>query len=264
MNGATVMDPAAAARLAAYPGITIGDLYSAGGSAAYEAGAGRDPLEIRELIALVARTEGSILDVAAGAGRLTLPLLTLRRPVTALDLSAAMLAILRVKLDRLPESARLRCTLVEADMTSFRLRERFGSIVLGATSVSLLPDAAARIRMFVGIRAHLAPRGRALVTTVDVEGVDHAPIQFVDGDTVYTVFEWIRPDIGCRTMTILVERDGEASAFTSTVAILPVDVLVEELAAAGLRVVETIEVNTGQAHYRDTIIVATADDEDAS
>lgn len=263
MTGATTLGPAAE-RLAGYPGLVVDDLYSPAGAAAYEAIAGRDPLEVRELVALAARTQGAILDVAAGAGRLTLPLLTLRRPVTALDLSAPMLAILRTKLDRLPEATRARCRLVEADMTTFELGERFGAVVLGTTSISLLPDAEARTRAFSRIREHLAPGGRVFVTTVDVAGADREPIRLRDGETDYTVFEWMRPDLGCRTMTVLVERDGAASAFTSTVAVLPVEVVVSEMTAAGLRVVETVEATTGEAHYSDTIVVATrAEDGDA-
>lgn len=149
-------------------------------------------------------------------------------------------------------------------MTSFRLAERFGAVVLGTTSVSLLPDSEARVRTFTNIREHLAAGGRLLVTTAGVTGEDHATIQIIDADTVYTVFEWIRHDIGCRTMTVLVERDGEASVFTSTVALLPVETLTRELTAVGLRVVETVEVRTGDARYNDTVIAATLDGRDES
>lgn len=241
---------------ARYPAMMVEDLYSAAGAMAYEAIAGRDGLEVRELIALVAATEGPILDVAAGAGRLTLPLLTLRRPVTALDLSASMLGILESKLRRLPPATRQRCTLVEADMTSFALDERFGAIVVGTTSISLLPDAAARRRALIRLREHLAPGGRLLITTVDVQGHAREPIRLSVGDTEYTVFEEVLPEKSSRTMTVLALTDGVARAFTSTVAIVPASSLANEIRAAGLRVVDTVDAITGESHYRDTIVVA--------
>lgn len=247
----------AEAALARHPDILVEDLYSPAGATAYEAIAGRDGMEVREIVALAATTHGPILDVAAGAGRLTLPLLTLRRPVTALDLSASMLGILDDKLRRLPAATRDRCVLVEADMTDFALAERFGAIVVGTTSISLLLDAEARRRALARMRQHLAPGGRLLITTVDVDGADHAPVRLQVGDTAYTVFEKVRPEAGSRTMTVLAQAGGTARAFTSTVAIVPAQTLVDEIRAAGFSIVDIVEAATGEAHYRDTLVVAT-------
>lgn len=242
--------------LAAYPHLVLEDLYSPAGSAAYEVIAGKDPLEVREIVALAAQTEGPILDLAAGAGRLTLPLLTLRRPVTALDLSAPMLDILAQKLARLPSSARTRCTIVHADMTSFRLDEEFGVVVLGTTSISLLPDSDARLAAFAAIRAHLAPGGRLLLTTVGVNGANHEPIRISDGGSAYTVFESIDHERARRTMTVI-ETDGDRTlGYTSSVAILPAATLAEELERSGFVIERTVTATTGAAHYSDTIIVA--------
>ena len=50
------------------------DLYSCAGAEFYDRLVGPDRSEIREMLALARQAEGPILDVAAGSGRLTVPL----------------------------------------------------------------------------------------------------------------------------------------------------------------------------------------------
>ncbi|MBN3585550.1 class I SAM-dependent methyltransferase, partial [Algoriphagus aestuarii] len=90
----------------------------------------------------------------------------LGREVTALDLSADMLALLRQQLDRAPAHLRERCTVVQADMADFRLPRRYAVIVLGTTSISLL-DRAGRAGLYRCVAEHLADGGRFFLTTLD-------------------------------------------------------------------------------------------------
>ena len=56
-----------------------------------------DLTELPEILAAARKTAGPILELAAGSGRITRPLLALGRPLTAVDSSAEMLAMLKEK-----------------------------------------------------------------------------------------------------------------------------------------------------------------------
>lgn len=129
------------------------DLYEGAGADFYERLVGGDPVEIREVLALARTTGDPILDLAAGSGRLTIPLVRSGRRVTALDSSSDMLSRLR---RALPDHPLLDG--VVADMRSFALGRVFPLIVLGATSITLL-DRAGRARLYAAVQGHLAPGG---------------------------------------------------------------------------------------------------------
>lgn len=134
------------------------DLYSAAGARFYDDLVGGDRSEVREFVALARRCDGRVLDLAAGGGRLTLPLLSIGKAVTALDLSAGMLDLLR---EAAPEDTDLE--VVHADMRDFRVARHFDLVVLGATSITLL-DLDGRRRLFDSVRRHLSARGRFVLS----------------------------------------------------------------------------------------------------
>ncbi|ALX65546.1 daptide-type RiPP biosynthesis methyltransferase [Microbacterium sp. XT11] len=126
------------------------DLYTGWGTDFYDRLVGPDRSEIREMLALARRTVGPILDVAAGSGRLTIPLVKSGNRVTAIDISDDMLTHLR---NALPGHAGLEC--IAADMRHFSLERRFGLAILGATSITLL-DREGRSHLYECVRGHLA------------------------------------------------------------------------------------------------------------
>ncbi|GAA3067536.1 methyltransferase domain-containing protein [Streptosporangium carneum] len=69
--------------------------------------------------ALIRPASEAVLELGAGTGRLTVPLLELGWEVTALELSTAMLATLRMRLADSSADLRDRCTVVHGDMTAF-------------------------------------------------------------------------------------------------------------------------------------------------
>ncbi|MER5560107.1 daptide-type RiPP biosynthesis methyltransferase [Streptomyces sp. NPDC002506] len=218
------------------------DLYDEIGSGVYHDIAGRDPQEVRELLGLVRATPGPVLDLAAGSGRLTMPLLALGREVTALDLSEHMLALLRARLDAAPALSE-RCTVVRGDMSAFALGRRYPVIVLGTTSISLL-DEAGRSGLYEAVRAHLEPEGRFLLTTVAVDPGYAGPAEVEEeyttaGGRAFRIFEhWVTGD-AARTVTIFPAEPGPAGPVevcTTSVGVLPADRLEAELTAAGFAV----------------------------
>ncbi len=240
------------------------DLYSAGGAEVYHAITAGDDSEVRELLSLLRPVEGAVLELAAGTGRLTLPLLAAGHEVTAVDLSDPMLAILRRRLAELPESRASRCTVVRFDMVHFRIRRRggFGAAVLGGSSVSLL-DADGRARTFGRVRDHLAPGGRFLVSTAEEGRTDH-PDAVQDEETVNqaadgsTVHEYWPEGADERVLTVFppAPPEGPVYVYTSTIRVLGTDTLGEELTAAGFEVRGVHPVRGGGPRHPMSIVEA--------
>lgn len=215
------------------------DLYSGPGAEFYERLVGPDRAEVREVLALARVTSDPVLDVAAGSGRLTIPLLRSGSQVTAIDTSRDMLSHLR---RAMPDHPRLEC--VVADMRDFRLSRRYGLIVLGATSVTLL-DREGRSQLFSCVREHLTSDGVFAVTVAggaaaeslamarDQEIVVPGPTgadtylfsQQIEADGAVRVVNWVRK---CD-----ITAGGSAPVLTSRLHVLSHEVLSSELVEAG-------------------------------
>ncbi|NLG84131.1 MAG: class I SAM-dependent methyltransferase [Firmicutes bacterium] len=90
-----------------------------------------------------AATKGSLLEVGAGSGRLTIPLARAGYELVAVDVSPSMLALLRAKLAREPEEVRRRVAIIEADVCRLTLSRSFGLVFLPFYTFNYLltPDA---------------------------------------------------------------------------------------------------------------------------
>ncbi|MFI2032957.1 daptide-type RiPP biosynthesis methyltransferase [Streptomyces buecherae] len=215
------------------------DLYDEVGAPVYHDLAGQGTHEVRELLTLVRAVPGPVLDLAAGSGRLTMPLLALGRDVTALELSGSMLKLLAARLATAPEALRDRCATVRADMSDFALGREFGAIVLGTTSISLL-DAPGRKGLYESVRAHLAPQGRFLLSTVDMELGAAAPAETefeftADSGRRYRMFEHWTAGAEARIVTVFpaVIGEGQVEVCTTSIRVLSADLVEEELRHSG-------------------------------
>lgn len=244
--------------LAQKPGIH--DLYDAVGAPVYHDLAAGDTSEIRELLGIVRRTPGPILELAAGSGRLTLPLLALGRDVTALELSADMLALLERELAALPARRRALCVPVRGDMTAFTLNCTFPVIVLGTTSVSLL-DEGGRAGLFRAVRTHLAPGGVLVMSNVNISSADTTgsdqeyELAGVSGRR-YRAFEHWPTGSLTRNVTIVAAPDSArpGPVCTTTIGVLPLDLLERELTDAGLAVRARTPLPPTGLHYNDVLL----------
>ena len=120
-----------------------------------------DPGDLDLYLALAHRTGGPVLELAAGTGRLAVPLAAAGHDVTAVDNDPAML-------DRARSAAAAAGTtvdLVEADLTEVRLPSAgtFGLAFLALNSLFLLGGRDQQRAAFRTIAAHLAPGGIAAV-----------------------------------------------------------------------------------------------------
>ena len=148
-----------------------------------------DPGDLDLYRALLTRIDGPVLELAAGSGRLAVPLALAGHEVVALDNDSAMLArasaAWAARRGRRPAD---RLRTVEADLTTARLEERFGLVFIGLNSLFLLPGPDAQAAAFRTIAAHLRPDGLAVV---DVLLPDADDLSLYDGRLQV---EWVRPD----------------------------------------------------------------------
>ena len=120
-----------------------------------------------------AASDGPLLELGCGTGRVLLPLARAGYEITGLDVSGEMLDFCRAKVQLEPPATRDRVTLVMADMTSFDLRRRFGAIFCAFNSFHHLREAQQQLACLERCRSHLTPRG---FLVLDLFNPDPAPV----------------------------------------------------------------------------------------
>lgn len=251
------------------------DLYSGAGTDFYDRLVGSDRAEIREMLALARDAEGPILDVAAGSGRLTVPLVRSGKRVTAIDLSDDMLARLR---RALPDHPMLEC--IVADMRSFSLQQQFELVIIGATSITLL-DRAGRALLYANVRRHLAAHGVFAFTVADGASAESLAVSRdreiavpgPGGEETYLFSQQVEEDGAARVVNWVRVADlaegSEVTVLTSRLRLLDHEVLARELIHAGFAAPAVSPVRTLGAE--DIVLLTTtraehseARDDDAS
>lgn len=240
MRTSGLITEAIAARLDRAGAIPAGqDLYAGVGTDFYERLVGPDRAEIREVLALARETTGPILDIAAGSGRLTIPLVRSGRRVAAVDLSDDMLSHLR---RALPEHPGVEC--VVGDMRDFSLERRFGLAVIGATSITLL-DRAGRSSLYANVRRHLAADGVFAFTVAGGASAESLAVPVDEeirvpgpgGEETYLFSQQIEEDGAARTINWVrlsdIAEGAEVTVLTSRLRVLSHEALSRELVEAG-------------------------------
>lgn len=178
-----------------------------------------DPGDLDLYLALADRADGRILELAAGTGRLAVPLAAAGYDVTAVDLDPAMLerAHARATAAGLGTTKRAgtgALELVEADLLGLRLPDAgsYALAILALNSIMLLGSRPAQREALVTLAAHLAPGGLAVV---DVWLPDAEDLARFDGRVI---LEWPRTDPETGD---LVTKAGSAvhDAATGTIAL---------------------------------------------
>ena len=222
------------------------DIYSGDGARFYDDLVGPDRSEIREVLDIARRVGPDVLDLAAGSGRITLPLVRTGKRVTALDLSVDMLARLRAALP-----AGTSCAVVVADMCDVDLGRDFDLIVLAATSITLLGPTD-RHRLLRTVRRHLAPGG-SFVLSVAATGAARAFQESADreitvGSHSYLQSQQVEPDGARRVVNWmplpLPPSPGPVPVLTTRLNILDGTVVTRELREAGFEAPDVIPVVT--------------------
>lgn len=122
-----------------------------------------DPGDLDLYFALAERTGDPVLELAAGSGRIAIPLASAGHRVTAVDIDPAMLARARAGAGRAGAAAELE--IVEADLLDLRLpgAGTYRLAILGLNSLFLLATRERQARAIAVMSEHLAPDGLAVV-----------------------------------------------------------------------------------------------------
>ena len=164
-------------------------------------------------VALASATDGPILELACGTGRLAIPLAAAGHHVTGVDNDPQMLERAAVAWTHATNSksesqaARGTLALIEADMTTLRLGQRFDLVILGFNSLLLAPDQATQESTLRRMSEHLSPDGRAVI---DVWLPTSEDLDEYDG---HENIDWTRRDPGTGEM---VEKKWRATYDATT------------------------------------------------
>ncbi len=144
-----------------------------------------------------------VLELGCGTGRVLLRLAQEGHSVVGLDLSEAMLARCRAKLESEPPDLRRRLRLVHANMTSFDLGEKFRLVIIPFRPFQHLLEVEEQLACLHSVARHLAPGGRLILDFFHTdprrmhdpvfleESPPHAGAALPDGRTV-TLTERVR------------------------------------------------------------------------
>ncbi len=116
--------------------------------------------DIAFFLELAQHTNGPILELMAGTGRVTLPLVANGATVVAVDYSSEMLARLREKIAQAGFQADIRLM----DIRHLALDQTFDLILIPFHAFPEITDPAGQQQALRAIRAHLAPGGRFVCT----------------------------------------------------------------------------------------------------
>jgi SAM-dependent methyltransferase len=183
-----------------------------------------------ELIDREMPDDAEILELGAGSGRITHPLIALGRRVVAVDFNPEMLELI--------EGAEK----VEARIQDLDLGRTFGGVLLMSNLINH-PDRDERLALLRAVQRHLGPHGVALIERYDPElGEDPSPTENQRfGITIRKfdihregklLFQTIEYDAGARGRW-LIRIEGTR--------ILSDDEMLADLAATGLRLLRWID-----------------------
>ena len=141
-------------------------------------------------LALAGSVEGPLLELAAGSGRLAVPLASAGREVVGLDHNPDMLDRARSRWAATPQpgGSGASLELVDADITTWLPDRRFGLVALALNSLLLLDRETEQERALATIAAALAPHGRAVI---DIWLPSPDDLALYDGRLI---LDWVRPD----------------------------------------------------------------------
>jgi SAM-dependent methyltransferase len=183
-----------------------------------------------EIVHAAVPAGAAILELGAGAGRLTRPLAALGHPVVAVDESPEMLARLE---QRVPPGAPVET--VCAAIQGLDLGRRFDAVLLASYLVNV-PDDALRLAFLAACRRHLAERGGVLVQRHQPGWfADAAPFRRTDGEVTFELRDLGRPGPGLLAATMVYEVGERRWTQSFVTRRLDDDQLAAALDQAGLR-----------------------------
>ncbi|HEU6440374.1 MAG TPA: class I SAM-dependent methyltransferase [Terriglobales bacterium] len=149
-----------------------------------------DPGDVSLYLALASRTGGPILEIAAGSGRIAIPLAEAGYEVTLVDIDAGMVARAKAAAGKLDPDVRARLAFVEENLVGLNLPggPRFRLAILALNSILLLGTRELQQEALETMGRHLVPGGLAVV---DIWLPSAEELAHYDGRLS---LEYVRPD----------------------------------------------------------------------
>jgi SAM-dependent methyltransferase len=149
------------------------------------------------ILELAEEQQGRVLELGVGTGRVLLPLVDAGHEVTGVDLSAALLAVARNKLEALGYQA--RASLVEADLLQVTLPPAtFALAICTSNTLMHLADGDAQLALLHRVYSWLAPGGLLMIDLfspdlprlLEVNGLMELADRWQDLQSGATVLKW--------------------------------------------------------------------------
>ncbi len=130
----------------------------------YDLDTAGETVDVETYLALAAATDEPILELAAGTGRVAIPLAVAGHQVIGVDRDADALDLARSRWERRdPAGSGGALELVQADITDVTLGRRFGLVILALNTFVLLDGREAQRRALATVANHLSDEGRAVI-----------------------------------------------------------------------------------------------------
>lgn len=155
-----------------------------------------DRHDIRFFTNMARRSEGPVLEIGCGTGRVLIPTARAGIEITGLDLSPSMLSVCQEKLSHEPEAVQSKVQLVHGDMRQFDLGREFGLVTAPFYSFHHLIAIEDQLSCLNSIHRHLVDKGRLILALFNpslpllvdeqylVESVEEPKCAMADGRTV--------------------------------------------------------------------------------
>ncbi len=108
-----------------------------------------------------------VLEIGCGTGRIMVPIAEAGVTVVGLDQAPAMLEIARQKVAGLPEETRQRVQIVQGDMRTFSMEQRFPLAIMPYRAFLHMMTTEDQRRSLTRIREHLTDQGRLVFNVFD-------------------------------------------------------------------------------------------------
>ena len=123
----------------------------------------RDRADVTFFVDAAATAGSPVLEIGCGTGRVLIPTARAGIEITGVDLSSAMLAVCRQRLDDEPAAVQRRVRLVQADMRDFQLDRRFALVTIPFRPFQHLLAVADQLACLAAVRRHLIDGGTLIL-----------------------------------------------------------------------------------------------------
>ena len=119
----------------------------------------RNRQDISFYVDMALQSDGPVLELGCGTGRVLIPITRAGKEIVGIDLSPSMLSICRDKLSHEPAEAQSKVKLVLGDIRQFSFKKKFGLITIPFRPFQHLLTVEEQLSCLGCIQRHLSPGG---------------------------------------------------------------------------------------------------------